>query len=108
MLQEPSLRRKRVSISFFHPFYYNNSLSEVVDDETNKCLLLAGVVLDICKDIPAWPGRHLLEGGEHRRYFGLKTVARGVIEFECKNQREYDVWTQGVTRLLRIVEDKKR
>ncbi|XXG77072.1 hypothetical protein AAC387_Pa08g1303 [Persea americana] len=66
------------------------------------------VVLAVCKDISAWPGRHLLEGGEHRRYFGLKTVARGVIEFECRNQREYDVWTQGVSRLLRIVEERKR
>eukprot|EP00268_Persea_americana_P011711 TRINITY_DN14932_c1_g1_i1.p1 TRINITY_DN14932_c1_g1~~TRINITY_DN14932_c1_g1_i1.p1 ORF type:complete len:308 (-),score=70.77 TRINITY_DN14932_c1_g1_i1:284-1207(-) len=66
------------------------------------------VVLEVCKDIPAWPGRHLLEGGEHRRYFGLKTVARGVIEFECRSQREYDMWTQGVSRLLSIAEERRR
>ncbi|GFS37198.1 auxin canalization protein [Actinidia rufa] len=66
------------------------------------------VVLEVCKDVPAWPGRHLLEGGEHRRYFGLKTVLRGVIEFECRSQREYDVWTQGVVRLLSIAAERKR
>ncbi|MED6174226.1 hypothetical protein PIB30_067057 [Stylosanthes scabra] len=64
------------------------------------------VVLEVIKDMPAWPGRHLLEGGENRRYFGLKTVMRGVVEFECRNQREYDVWTQGVTRLLSIAAEK--
>ncbi|KAE9455385.1 hypothetical protein C3L33_12708, partial [Rhododendron williamsianum] len=64
------------------------------------------VVLEVYKDMPAWPGRHLLEGGEHRRYFGLKTVMRGVVEFECRNQREYDIWTQGVTRLLSVVAEK--
>ncbi|KAH6821615.1 auxin canalization protein [Perilla frutescens var. hirtella] len=64
------------------------------------------VVLEVMKDIPAWPGRHLLEGGEHRRYFALKTVGRGVVEFECRNQREYDVWTQGVARLLAIAGER--
>ncbi|XP_061376171.1 VAN3-binding protein-like isoform X3 [Gastrolobium bilobum] len=64
------------------------------------------VVLEVIKDMPAWPGRHLLEGGENRRYFGLKTVMRGVVEFECRNQREYDVWTQGVSRLLLIAAEK--
>ncbi|CAA2941929.1 VAN3-binding -like [Olea europaea subsp. europaea] len=65
------------------------------------------VVLEVLKDIPAWPGRHLLEAGEDRRYFALKTVARGVVEFECKNQREYDIWTQGVSRLLAIAAEKQ-
>ncbi|KAM2542325.1 hypothetical protein TB2_021767 [Malus domestica] len=64
------------------------------------------VVLEVIKDMPAWPGRHLLEGGEHRRYFGLKTVMRGVVEFECRNQREYDIWTLGVSRLLSIVAER--
>ncbi|ONK58338.1 uncharacterized protein A4U43_C09F11180 [Asparagus officinalis] len=53
------------------------------------------VVSDICKDVMAWPGRHLLEGGEDRRYFGLKTAEQRVIEFECRSQREYEMWTQG-------------
>ncbi|MED6196063.1 hypothetical protein PIB30_043747 [Stylosanthes scabra] len=65
------------------------------------------VVLDICTDLPAWPGRHLLEDGEKRKYFGLKTDARGVVEFECRNQREYDIWTQGVSRLLSIVAQRQ-
>ncbi|GER43580.1 hypothetical protein STAS_20438 [Striga asiatica] len=64
------------------------------------------IVLEVLKDIPAWPGRHLLEGGEHRRYFALKTIARGVVEFECRNQREYDIWTQGVSRLLTIAAER--
>ncbi|KAF5466081.1 hypothetical protein F2P56_016038 [Juglans regia] len=64
------------------------------------------MVLEVIKDMPAWPGRHLLEGGEHRRYFGLKTVLRGVVEFECRNQREYDIWTQGVSRLLTIAAER--
>lgn len=64
------------------------------------------VVLEVIKDMPAWPGRHLLEGGENRRYFALKTAVRGVVEFECRNQREYDIWTQGVSRLLSVSAEK--
>ncbi|EYU46545.1 hypothetical protein ABFS82_04G032700 [Erythranthe guttata] len=66
------------------------------------------VVLDVCKNMPAWPGRHLFEDGEQRRYFGLKTTARGVVEFECKNAREYEMWTQGVSRLLSVVAERKK
>ncbi|KAH7672125.1 GH3 family protein [Dioscorea alata] len=47
------------------------------------------VVVDVCKNIPAWAGRHLLEGGEQRRYFGLRTREGRVVEFECRSQREY-------------------
>ncbi|XP_019188707.1 PREDICTED: VAN3-binding protein [Ipomoea nil] len=65
------------------------------------------VVLEVCKDIAAWPGRHLFEGGEQFRYFGLKTQVRGLIEFECRNHKEYEMWTQGVSRLLSIVAEKK-
>ncbi|XVF20956.1 hypothetical protein REPUB_Repub12eG0048600 [Reevesia pubescens] len=54
------------------------------------------VVLEVIKDTLAWSGRHLLEGGENRRYFGLKTVMRSVVEFERRNQKEYDIWTQGI------------
>ncbi|KAL5561734.1 hypothetical protein UlMin_031481 [Ulmus minor] len=64
------------------------------------------VVLEVCKDTPAWPGRPLFEGGEQRRYFGLKTEARGLVEFECKSQREYDIWTQGVSKLLSTVAER--
>ena len=65
------------------------------------------MVLEVCKDLPTWPGRHLLEGGDQRRYFGLKTLTRGIVDFECKNQREHDIWTQGVSRLLSIVSQRK-
>ncbi|KAG1368685.1 putative VAN3-binding protein [Cocos nucifera] len=65
------------------------------------------VVTEVCKDIQAWAGRHLLEGGEQRRYFGLRTAERRVIEFECRSQREYEMWTQGVSRLLNIAGERK-
>ncbi|VFQ86383.1 unnamed protein product [Cuscuta campestris] len=66
------------------------------------------VVIEVLKDLPAWPGRHLVEGGENFRYFGLRTVLRGVVEFECRDQREYEVWTQGVSRLLAISAEKSQ
>ncbi|KAE8686158.1 BI1-like protein-like isoform X1 [Hibiscus syriacus] len=66
------------------------------------------VVLEVCKDMPAWPGRHLFDGGEQCRYFGLKTETRGIIEFECRSEREYNMWTQGVSRLLSIVAETDR
>ncbi|KAK4732410.1 hypothetical protein R3W88_025398 [Solanum pinnatisectum] len=64
------------------------------------------LVLEVMKDIPAWPGRHLLPGSDNFKYFALKTVLRGVVEFECRDQREYDLWTQGVSRLLSIAAEK--
>ncbi|KAL6505160.1 hypothetical protein OROGR_024977 [Orobanche gracilis] len=66
------------------------------------------VVLDVYKDMPAWPGRHLFEDGEQRRYFGIKTEVRGLVEFECTSAREYEMWTQGVSRLISIVAEKKK
>lgn len=66
------------------------------------------MVVEVIKEMPAWAGRHLLEGGEHRRYFGLKTLVRGVVEFECRSQREYDIWTQGAARLLAIAAERKK
>ncbi|CAL4943300.1 unnamed protein product [Urochloa decumbens] len=66
------------------------------------------VVIDVCRDVQAWPGRHLLEDGEHRRYFGLRTAEHRVIEFECTSQREHEMWTKGVARLLSLAADRKR
>ncbi|XP_065861120.1 VAN3-binding protein [Euphorbia lathyris] len=66
------------------------------------------VVTDVCRDMAAWPGRHLLDGGDERRYFGLKTSARGIVEFECRNQREHDMWTEGVSKLLSTVSQRKK
>ncbi|OIW01974.1 hypothetical protein TanjilG_14063 [Lupinus angustifolius] len=31
------------------------------------------VVLDVCVNLAAWPGRHLFDEGEKRKYFRLKT-----------------------------------
>ncbi|KAJ0254780.1 Auxin canalization protein [Hirschfeldia incana] len=64
------------------------------------------VVMEVIKNVPAWPGRHLLEGGEELRYFGVKTVLRGIVEFECRSHREYEMWTQGVTRLLAVAVER--
>ncbi|XP_010468862.1 PREDICTED: VAN3-binding protein-like [Camelina sativa] len=66
------------------------------------------MVLEVKKDIPAWAGRDLFNGDKHQHYFGLKTETKRVIEFECRNQREYDIWTQGVSRLLAIATEKKQ
>ncbi|VVB07188.1 unnamed protein product [Arabis nemorensis] len=66
------------------------------------------VVVELVKGLPAWPGRELLDRGENLRYFGLKTVEKRVIEFECKSQREYDLWTQGVSMLLSIASERRR
>ncbi|CAN8275198.1 unnamed protein product [Cochlearia groenlandica] len=65
------------------------------------------IVLEVIKNVPAWPGRHLLEGGDDLRYFGLKTVLRGDVEFECKSQREYDMWSQGVSRLIVVAAERR-
>ncbi|URE12164.1 hypothetical protein MUK42_24314 [Musa troglodytarum] len=65
------------------------------------------VVIEVCKELQAWPGRHLVEGGERRRYFGLRTAEHRVIEFECRGRREYEMWTQGVARLLNVVKERK-
>ncbi|KAL9227533.1 hypothetical protein vseg_003213 [Gypsophila vaccaria] len=67
------------------------------------------VLMEVCKDIPAWTERQSLDmRGEERRYFGLKTISHRVIEFECKNQREYEMWTQGVSRLFILANDMKK
>lgn len=66
------------------------------------------LVLEVCKELPAWPGRHLFEGGELRRYFGLRTESRGLVEFECKNRKEYEIWTQGVCNLLSMAAQRKK
>lgn len=61
------------------------------------------IVFEVCKDIPAWPGRELSKGGEHQRYFGLKTD-RGLIQFECKNEKVHQLWTDGISKLLSMAQ----
>ncbi|KAJ7526394.1 hypothetical protein O6H91_16G005200 [Diphasiastrum complanatum] len=59
------------------------------------------MILDVYPDIPSWPGRSLLDNGEQRRYFGLKTT-RGIAEFECKSVYIHNLWIQGISHLLSI------
>ncbi|CAO2821510.1 unnamed protein product [Amaranthus hypochondriacus] len=64
-------------------------------------------VIEVIKDMPPWSGRHLLEDGDCKRYFGLNTIARGVVEFECRSHKEYEGWIVGVSRLLALSVDKR-
>lgn len=109
-------KKSKVSLLHLHLHLHSSFLKPnthtyihtYTDFKFNICSNLAtDVVVEVCRDLPAWPGRHLFEDGEQRRYFGLKTQVRGVVEFECKNQKEYDIWTQGVARLLSIVSERK-
>ncbi|KAH7292811.1 hypothetical protein KP509_29G086900 [Ceratopteris richardii] len=59
---------------------------------------------EVITDMPAWPEREYANDGIHeRRYFGIKTD-HGVMELECKNEAEYRMWTEGITRLLSLVQ----
>ncbi|GMH25791.1 hypothetical protein Nepgr_027634 [Nepenthes gracilis] len=100
------LHWKRVSV-------YINDLDQVV--LKMKSRRVAGtltkkkkkILVEVYKDIPAWPERCLVEGAEERRYFGLKTVAGRVIQFECRNQQEFNVWTHGISRLLGVAKERR-
>lgn len=73
--------------------------------------LVTEVLIEVCKDLPVWPERRFMKceaGGEERRYFGLKTATNRVIEFECRTHKEYEMWTQGVSKLLSSVNEKKK
>jgi hypothetical protein len=65
----------------------------------SDALPAAGTLLQVYPDIPAWPGRNLLENSEKRRYFALKTSS-GDMEFECKNAAVHQLWTTGIACLL--------
>ncbi|XP_038985004.1 VAN3-binding protein isoform X2 [Phoenix dactylifera] len=57
------------------------------------------VVLDVCSNIPAWPGRELEDSSHQRAYFGVKTPER-IIEFECKNKHDQQIWIEGIRLML--------
>ncbi|XP_019704680.1 VAN3-binding protein [Elaeis guineensis] len=57
------------------------------------------VVLDVCSNIPAWPGRELEDSSHQRAYFGIKTPER-IIEFECKNKHDQQIWIEGIRQML--------
>ncbi|XP_010447344.1 PREDICTED: VAN3-binding protein-like [Camelina sativa] len=67
--------------------------------KTKKC-----VVSGVCRDIPEWAHRGRVEKMvERNAYFGVKTVER-VIEFECGNKREKQMWIEGTQQLLNSLE----
>lgn len=61
--------------------------------------VLAGVILEVYCDIPAWPGREMEGGNEHRDYFGIKTIDR-IIEFQCRGKGDKLMWTEGIQHML--------
>ncbi|WOL09321.1 hypothetical protein Cni_G18074 [Canna indica] len=56
------------------------------------------VVIDVCSNIPAWPGREAEDGSNQRAYFGIRTPER-LIEFECK-KCDKKTWTEGIRQML--------
>ncbi|MCD9645829.1 hypothetical protein HAX54_035125 [Datura stramonium] len=56
------------------------------------------VVSGIYCDIPAWPGRDE-EHHEQKCYFGIQTADR-MIEFECRNKAEKQMWVDGIQQIL--------
>ncbi|GFQ01989.1 hypothetical protein PHJA_002342800 [Phtheirospermum japonicum] len=58
------------------------------------------VISGIYSDIPAWPGRET-ESKEQMAYFAIQTVDR-VIEFECRNKGEKQIWVQGIQHMLHL------
>ncbi|KAJ0964947.1 hypothetical protein J5N97_026085 [Dioscorea zingiberensis] len=57
------------------------------------------VVVDVCSDISAWPGREFGDGSNKKAYFGIKTPER-LIEFECKSKVEKQMWVEGIQQML--------
>ncbi|XP_016510952.2 VAN3-binding protein-like isoform X1 [Nicotiana tabacum] len=49
-------------------------------------------------DIAAWHGRDE-EGDEQKCYFGIQTADR-MIEFECRNKGEKQMWVDGIQQML--------
>ncbi|GMN39960.1 hypothetical protein TIFTF001_009188 [Ficus carica] len=68
--------------------------------EGNESNILAGVVTEVCCDIPAWPGREKDNGSSKTKaYFGIKTTDR-IIEFECRSKEDKLMWTDGIKHML--------
>ncbi|XP_021835627.2 VAN3-binding protein isoform X2 [Spinacia oleracea] len=57
------------------------------------------IVNGVYSDILAWPAREREDNSEQKAYFGIQTVDR-VVEFECKNKGEKQMWTDGIQNLL--------
>lgn len=59
-----------------------------------KCIVSA-----VISDIPRWPPRESEDDSEQRAYFGIKTADR-VIEFECRNKGDKQMWVDGIQHIL--------
>lgn len=60
--------------------------------------LVAGIVSGVYCDISAWPRRE--DGGnESKAYFGIKTADR-IIEFECRNNDDKQMWMEGIQHMV--------
>ncbi|KAJ8450480.1 hypothetical protein Cgig2_002165 [Carnegiea gigantea] len=57
------------------------------------------IVSGVHSDIAAWPGREHEGNAEQKDYFGIQTADR-VIEFECNNKCEKQMWADGIHHLL--------
>ncbi|KAK8963587.1 hypothetical protein KSP40_PGU020958 [Platanthera guangdongensis] len=101
-------RTRKGSLHWKFVSIYINKMGQVMLKMKSKHIAGAitkkkkSVIVDVYEEVAAWPGRHLLEGGEWRRYFGLKLAEGRIIEFECRTQREREIWTRGAARLLDI------
>ncbi|CAK9192883.1 unnamed protein product [Sphagnum jensenii] len=98
-------RSKKGELQWRVLFVYVNKLGQVTVKVRSKHMGGAykknkkSTLLQVYPDIPAWPGRNLLENSEKRRYFALKTSS-GDMEFECKNAAVHQLWTTGIACLL--------
>ncbi|MED6139928.1 hypothetical protein PIB30_088467 [Stylosanthes scabra] len=57
------------------------------------------IVIGVCSDVQAWPGREKEDLPEKKAYFGIKTAER-IIEFECGSKRDKQFWLEGIQYML--------
>ncbi|XP_027081014.1 VAN3-binding protein [Coffea eugenioides] len=57
------------------------------------------VISGVYSDIPAWTGREREECNEQRAYFAIQTADR-MVEFECRNKGEKQLWVDGIQHML--------
>ncbi|CAN4127901.1 unnamed protein product [Withania somnifera] len=82
----------------------SNVQEKVIAKMKSKCM--AGtftkkkkcVVSGVYCNIPAWPERDE-EHDEQKCYFGIQTADR-MIEFECRNKGEKQMWVDGIQQIL--------
>lgn len=64
-----------------------------------RIVVVAGIVSAVICDIPRWPPRESEDDSEQRAYFGIKTADR-VIEFECRDKGDKQMWVDGIQHIL--------